>query len=75
MIIHVDKKVRFETLQTALINAGFKLTRADDGAYHLAPSPASKPICCKCNQPASFQHGGKTYCAQHYIRLVQENTQ
>ena len=74
MIIHVDKSVRFEMLQTALVNAGFKLTHTDDGTFHLTAAK-SKQICCKCNQPATFHHGGQVYCSRHYIRMVQENTQ
>ena len=74
MIIHVDKKVRFETLQTALVNAGFKLTRADDGTFHLTVAAKAKQICCKCNQPATFRHNKQLYCSRHYIRImVQED--
>ena len=73
VIIHVDKKVRFEPLQTALINGGFKLTRADDGTFRLTVAARSKQICCKCNQPATFRHDGQLYCSRHYIRMVQEN--
>ena len=72
MIIHVDKKVRFDALQTALVNAGFKLTCTDDDTFHLTAAK-SKQICCKCNQPATFRHDGQLYCSRHYIRMVQEN--
>jgi len=73
MIIHVDKTVRLENLQTALINAGFKLTHADDGVFHLTTATKAKQICCKCNQPATFRHDNQLYCSRHYIRMVQEN--
>ena len=72
MIINVDKTVRFEILQTALVNAGFKLTHTDDGTFHLTAAKGSQ-ICCKCNQQATFMHGGKLYCSRHYICMVQEN--